>query len=119
MCTCMAAGPDELPARILHNLSQELADMLCFIFQHSYDNSDLPRDWSVAIVVPAYKKDQRDNPVNYQTISLTCLEYKAMEHIVLSHDNKHLNTFNILTCSQYGFKKVFLCETQLILASDN
>ncbi|EDO31462.1 predicted protein, partial [Nematostella vectensis] len=66
------------------------------IFQQSYDKGTLPLDWSTAKVVPVHKKDNRDNPGNYRPISLTCLSCKVMEHIVLSHLNKHLSAFNIL-----------------------
>ena len=95
--------------------------MLCFIFQQSFDNSELPHDWSQAMVVPAYKKGDRDSPINYRPISLTCLACKVMEHtcIVLSHVNKHLNTYNILTYLQHGFRSGFSCETQLILVADD
>ncbi|XP_032223431.2 uncharacterized protein LOC116604739 [Nematostella vectensis] len=117
MQTCKASGPDELPARILHDLSNYLANMLCIIFQQSYDKGTLPLDWSTAKVVPVHKKDNRDNPGNYRPISLTCLSCKVMEHIVLSHLNKHLSAFNILSDLQHGFRSGFSCETQLILAT--
>lgn len=114
--TCKAAGPDGLPARILHDLSGELSEMLCFLFQQSYNTSQLPRDWSIAMVVPVFKKDRRDNPANYRPISLTSLVCKVMEHVVLSHIQKHLSLHNILTLLQHGFRQGFSCVTQLVLA---
>ena len=39
-----------------------------------------------------------------------------MEHIVLSHMAKHLASNNIIVDDQHGFRKYYLCETQLITA---
>ena len=39
-----------------------------------------------------------------------------MEHIILSHVSKHLAYHDILFNEQYGFRKTFSCETQLITA---
>jgi hypothetical protein len=39
-----------------------------------------------------------------------------MEHIILSHVSKHLAYHDILFNEQYGFRKTFSGETQLITA---
>ena len=57
--TCKAAGPDGIPARILHDLSAKIAEILCFLFQQSYDSAHLPDDWLVAMIVPIHKKDEK------------------------------------------------------------
>ena len=43
-----AGGPDQLPTRILKELSQELAPLLAQLFQQSLDDGKLPIDWKVA-----------------------------------------------------------------------
>ena len=111
-----ACGPDEIPARILKELSPSISHWLCFIFQQSYDSGTLPPDWSKALVSAVFKKDLKSNPANYRPISLTCLCCKVMEHIILSHVSKHLAYHNILINEQHGFRKLFSCETQLITA---
>ena len=116
LSTCNASDPDGIPSCILHDLSAEISDTLCFLFQQSYDTGQLPDDWLVAMLVPVYKKDQRSNPANYRPISLTSLVSKVMEHCVLSQIHKHLNANNIITPLQRGFRAGFSCETQLIMA---
>ena len=111
-----ACGPDEIPARILKELSPSISHWLCFIFQQSYDSGTLPPDWSKALVSAVFKKDLKSNPANYRPISLTCLCCKVMEHIILSHVSKHLAYHDILINEQHGFRKLFSCETQLITA---
>ena len=84
--------------------------MLTFIFQQSFNLGSLPCDWSKAMVVPVHKKFNKDNPENYRPISLTCLVCKLMEHIVLSHLNKHLSTNGILSPLQHGFRAGMSCH---------
>ncbi len=109
-----ASGPDELPSRIYHDYAEELAPMLQFIFQQSYDEGTIPDDWKKATVSAVHKKGSTSSPANYRPISLTCIACKIMEHIVLSHMNKHLARQNIISNKQHGFRASFSCATQLI-----
>ena len=104
-----ASGPDNLPPRILSALADELAPVLTFIFQQSYDTNRLPDDWSTALVTPVHKKAEKTNPANYRPISLTCICCKVMEHIVLSHINKHLSS-NEYIQTNTGLEKNYLVK---------
>ena len=70
----------------------------------------------MARVTPVYKKGAKHDPGNYRPFSLTCLACKVMEHVVLSHFNKHPAANDIISYLQHGFRAGFSCETQLILA---
>ena len=111
-----ACGPDNLLPRILKLLADELSSLLTFHFQQSYDTGKLPDDWTKALDTPVYKKGPKQDPRNYRPISLTCICFKIMEHIVLSHINKHLSTNEILCSHQHGFRSRLSCETQLVSA---
>ncbi len=109
-----ATGPDELPARIFHDYAEELAPMLRFIYQQFYDMGTIPDDWKHATVSAIHKKGPTSSAANYRPISLTCIACKIMEHICLSHINKHLERHSIIKGIQHGFRACFSCTTQLI-----
>ena len=109
-----ASGPDELPARLLKTVSSEIAPLMQFLFQQSYNQGCVPEDWNKAIVTAIHKKGPKWDPGNYRPISLTCLVCKVMEHVVLSHVAKHLAAYNILLDSQHGFREKLSTQTQLI-----
>ena len=109
-----ASGPDELPARLLKTVSSEIAPLMQFLFQQSYNQGCVPEDWNKAIVTAIHKKGPKWDPGNYRPISLTCLVCKVMEHVVLSHMAKHLAAYNILLDSQHGFREKLSTQTQLI-----
>lgn len=110
-----ACGPDELPARVLKEISQSASGWLAFIFQQSLNLNAVPLDWSKALITAVFKKDNKSLPSNYRPISLTSICCKVMEHVVLSHMAKHLAENNIIIDQQHGFRQRFSCETQLII----
>ena len=111
-----ATGPDEIPARILHDYAGPLSKILSFLYQQSYDTGTIPQDWRDANICAIYKKGHKSRPENYRPVSLTCISCKLMEHIVLSHLSSHLNIHNILAKNQHGFRPHLSCETQLVEA---
>ncbi len=110
-----APGPDDIPARILKELAEELAPILTLIFKQSLETGTLPDDWLKANVAPIYKKGNKNLAVNYRPVSLTCICCKVMEHILCRHILNHLDLHKILTTLQHGFRHGFSCETQLLL----
>ena len=75
-----AAGPDQIPTKILQAAASELAPALSRLFQFSLDNGEVPQDWRGANIVPLYKK--RGYPPGCKLLSLTAITYKLLEHIV-------------------------------------
>ena len=65
-------------------------------------------------VTPIFKKGDKSDPINYRPISLTCILYKVMEHIVASNLSRHSEQNDILYDLQHGFRERRSCETQLI-----
>ena len=72
-----ASGPDNLPARFLKEVANEISPTLSLIFQASLDQGTLPSIWKTAkIVVPVYKKDSKSDPCYYRPVSLACIYCK-------------------------------------------
>ena len=49
-----ASGPDEAPARVLHNLAKEVAPALTAIFSQSIETGELPSQWKKAWIAPVF-----------------------------------------------------------------
>ena len=111
-----AAGPDGIPPRLLIETAYQMAPLLTFIFQSSYDQGQLPKDWKFANITPIYKKGNRTDPANYWPISLTGICSKILEHIIYSFISTHLSNYNILNSNQHGFHQGQSCDTQLLEA---
>jgi len=75
----------------------------------------------MANIVALHKKGPKDLAESYRPSSLTSVCCKTLEHIVYSNVCKFLDSNNILTPKQHGFRPGFSCETQaqLILSVDD
>ena len=97
-----ANEPDNIPARVLHELAHELSPVITHFFKQSLDTGELP------YVSPIFKKDKRADPVNYWPVSLTSILCKTFEHILVSQIMKHLEDHQILCPNQFGLEQSIL-----------
>jgi len=49
------------------------------------------RKWTLANIVPIFKKGKKDNPGNYRPVSLTSVPGKIMEKIIMGVIETHTN----------------------------
>ena len=54
-----ACGLDNIPARVLQELAQDLTPMITHLFKQSLDIRELPPEWKTAYVIPIFKKDKK------------------------------------------------------------
>ena len=109
-----APGPDEIPAVILKEMAEELAEPLRVVFQKSVDSGIVPEQWKKAHVTPILKKGDQSLPSNYRPISLTCIACKLLESLMKDHIDHHMKVNNLATKSQYGFTCGRSTKTNLI-----
>ena len=114
-----AQGPDEIPCRILRELDNELTPALTAIFNQSLKTGELPLVWNEAIVTPIYKKGDRNLPANYRPISLTCVCCKILEQLHSHKTSSRLDTHNILSKLQHGFRSKHSCVSQLTITMND
>ena len=93
--------------------------MLTHLFQQSLRDHTIPAIWKQAYITPIYKKGNRLDPKNYRPVSLTSLICKTMKHILVSHIMKHLESNDILTEVQHGFRSKHSCEAPFFLTTND
>ena len=92
----------------------ELTPLYTALFQKSLDESYVPTQWRTANVTPIFKKGEKYDPANYRPVSLTSVTCKVLEHIIAKLIMRHLETNNLLTNAQHGFRTMRSCETQIM-----
>ena len=117
--THKATGPDAIPARLLKEAADQLAQILTTIYRASLQQTTDPEEWKKPNVVPISKKGDHSAASNYRPISLTSIASKVMEHIISSQVMRHLDINDVLHDAQHGFRKRRSCETQLLLSADD
>ena len=98
-----ASGPNGVNNRILKELSREISQPLCSLFNYSLQTCTVPNSWKESNVCPVPKKDNESQLSNYRPISLLNSEGKVFERLIFKHLFNHLRDNNILTSMQSGF----------------
>ena len=113
-----SGGPDEINARVLKELADEIAEPLADIFQCSMNEGKLPKVWKDANVTPLFKKGEKAKPNNYRPVSLTCILCKVMESVIRDELVLYLEESNLLSPFQHGFISHRSCTTNLLATLD-
>ena len=76
-------------------------------------------DWKKGNVTPIFKKGRKDEPRNYQPISLTSVSGKIMQQILLEVMLRDLEDRKVIRDLQYSFKKDVSFLTNLVAFYDS
>ena len=115
-----AACPDfSLPAVVLKKCKNELAEPLLLLWKHSFQCGIVPAFYKQQLISPIHKKGSRALSNNYRPISLTAHEIKIFERIIRDQLISYLESNNLLSSFQHGFRKGKSCLSQLLKHYDN
>ena len=108
-------GPDELLPVFLKVCCNELAPVLCGLFNGFVQKGKVPAAWKDANVVPIYKGSgkPKDDVGSYRPVSLTSVLGKVLEKLISTRMMDYLNENNILSDNQFGFRNGRNCEQVL------
>lgn len=114
-----APGLDDITPRTLIRLAPVLAEPLSVFFQNMFLQGVTPEQWKQGVITPAYKGGNRSDPSNYRPITLLPILSKVMESVVADQLRQYLETSNLLSAAQHGFRKNRSCLTNLLLTRDS
>jgi hypothetical protein len=96
-------GTDQMPAELIKAggeiLYSEVHRLICSI----WNKEELPQQWKESIVVPIYKKGDKNDCNNYRGIFLLSTAYKILSNILLARLNPYVN--EIIDDHQCGFRR--------------
>ncbi|KAI8493787.1 hypothetical protein Bbelb_281340 [Branchiostoma belcheri] len=96
-----AAGPDLIPPWVLKQFHEELAPVICDVFNSCLNSCTFPLQWKEAVVRAVPKKPRPHFPTEYRQISLVSCVGKVYEGLL--KDALLQDTARSLAPSQNGF----------------
>ncbi|GFX47061.1 probable RNA-directed DNA polymerase from transposon BS [Trichonephila clavipes] len=108
-------GPDNIHGQMISRLSDWGKKSLLEIFNLSWRLGRLPRDWKKALIIPIRKSSKKAcYPESFRPIALTNFSCKLMEKIILERLTYYLNSNDLLSIEQYGFKRGHSTADQIL-----
>ena len=102
-----APGSDKLPTDLFKNTTITIKKRLLAFYSKILSGVTIPEDFHTAIVIPIFKKGDRNDPGNYSGISLVNAAYKILAKMLVRRIESHAKPI-ILEC-QNGFQKGRSC----------
>ena len=90
---------------VIKEIRVEITPILFHLFNRSLSEGIFPIALKKAKVIPLFKNEDRSKPENYRPISLLPQFSKLLEKLIKVRILKLLNKFNIISDTQYGFRK--------------
>jgi hypothetical protein len=95
--------PDKIPMYFIKRVLGPILKPLLFLFNSFLKFNFVPEQWKQAIVIPIFKKGNRNRVQNYRPISLTSSFCRIFESIMSKRILSHLQTNSLLSSKQFGF----------------
>ena len=114
-----APGPDKIPAVLIKECKNEVAQALAILWRKSLDSGQIPPDLLRQTIIPIFKKENKSLASNYRPISLTSHLIKIFERVFRDQFIEHLESNNLITTHQHGFRIRRSTFTQLLHHIDN
>lgn len=99
-----SCGSDGITLRFLKDSLPVIISYLTCIINTSITTGVFPTAWKHSTVVPIHKSGDVKEPSNYRPISLLSVLSKVLEKIVSSQLSQHLETNNLHSNTQHGFR---------------
>ena len=93
------------PTQLLKYSSKVVSSTLADIINLSISSGMYPNKLKMAKIIPIFKADDNTNPNNYRPISLLSNFNRIFEKLVYSRMESFIEQNNLLSPSQYGFRK--------------
>ena len=101
----MSTGSDDIPSILIKWAIYIIAPILAEVFNAFVHLGTYPEILKTAKVTPLHKKGDRDIVENFRSISILSQINKIFEKLIHARLMTFLNKHNLLTNSQFGFRK--------------
>ena len=111
-------GPDGIPLILLKNNVNMISPLVCEFINLSMSKSVYPSELKRARVTPLFKGGDSMDMGNYRPISNLSIINKIFEKVIHARLSEHIETNNVITNSQFGFRKNLSTQSALLSLTD-
>ena len=113
-----AVGIDGISLRFVRDSLPVMAVYYTVIVNTSIVTGKYPELWKHPLLAPVYKSGDYDEVGNYRPIALLPILSKIIEKVIAIQLMEHLESNNLLSSTQHGFRTNLSTETALLNVTD-
>ncbi len=113
-----ATGPFSISTKILKFLKFFISKPLEILFNFSFSSGTVPSQFTLARVLPVFKKGIQTLCENYRPISLLSIFNRILERLMYKRLISYIEKFNILYSKQFGFREKHSTEHAILSIID-
>lgn len=114
-----AIGLDGIPLKFIKCIMPYIIAPITYIFNLIIKTSKFPGAWKAAKVVPIRKKPGGADMNNLRPISILCSLSKAFEKVIKKQIQEYIESFDLLSQFQSGFRANHSTKTALLKVHDD
>ena len=108
-----SSGPDDIPSSVLKQIIPCISEPLEVLINECFNTGTFPDVYKMAKVILLFKKGEKTNIDNFRGISLLSSTSKIIESLIYQRLNDFLSKNDIISESQFGFRKSVSCDSAL------
>ena len=113
-----AKGIDDISLRFVRDSLPIMASYYTIVVNTSIVTGKYPTLWKHPLIAPVHKSGDKDHVGNYRPIALLPILSKILEKVVAMQLMEHLESNNLLSITQHGFRSKLSTETALLNVTD-
>jgi hypothetical protein len=98
-------GHDRIPSKFFKYCRNDVAPVVSHLANLCFAQGVFPTELKRSLVTPVHKSGNKSDPNNYRPISVLTSISKILEKLINNRLVQYLNKFNLLSNSQFGFRK--------------
>ena len=114
-----ATGPDGISARLLRMSAPVISKSLTSLFNASLKLGQFPQEWKEANITPVAKNGDNELVTNYRPVSILPVVSKVFESLVHRQLYHYLDSNNLLSSAQFGFRPHHNTQDVLLKSVDD
>jgi hypothetical protein len=103
--TKSSAGPDNVRPKDIKNNIFSLKLVILHLINRIIFTGVIPTPMKVTYLRPIYKNGSKSDPNNYRPIGSVSVIMKILEYYICNQLNRYLQSHNIISDTQYGFRQ--------------
>ena len=98
-------NPHTIASSVLKSCKHIIIPLLCHLINLFVQQGYFPENLKIGCITPIFKKGDRDKVNNYRPVCSLSPISKIIEKVINNRMVEYLNKFNLLSKTQYGFRK--------------